>query len=734
MISQLISPAITLCLMLFVPGYCMLRLLRLPRAWSLSASPIVSIGLVSLLGELLGILDIPATPTFVFLPIVIPLVTLLALQSSQVNRKPLLQQNSTPHRRNEQAEAVRSMPDIPPAIPWWAPAAFAAMGLLVCNSVFLSKLDSPNAVLQAYDVTHHLNTIQAFYESRSISSFGVCPYLTTRDASVMPYGVVATYPSAWYALCALVMQVTGVSAPVAINASMVVFASIVLPLGVLCWASVVFPDEPSTVLSASLTCVAFATFPWCMLLFGPLYPNLAGFVSLPATSALFMLLVRQTKAGVRTSSRAMRLAGLIKARGPYAAVFFISLVGQALLHPNTVFSLFLFFVPYCVWRVYDYCLGTRSMKTLHSVVFAGLFAALCLGFWVACFLSPAFSAITGEYWPGFAYSWQEVINILTQTYVLAFFSEISAQVALGALVVIGWVRCAHDKKLQWLAISYLVVCIVNFVGATSFTPTIKQFFAGFWYTDAMRLAAMACLLASLLAAHGFSWTVEAACALVKAYNDNKRRRTRPRLIAASLAALFLILNYMPGFNWPGAHSDITPSQFDELKRSGREYDTVTVRTTFGDYRQLVRDYYDRNTPIDEQEREFLEEVAQIVPSDALIINNPMDGSFLAYGGMGLRVYYREFGYAGSSTETSESLIVRTQLNEIATNPAVRDAVDAIGANYVLVLNEQNSSSSFINLRGDYSHRDYAGISSISPDTPGFTPLLTNGACTLYAID
>ena len=84
----------------------------------------------------------------------------------------------------------------------------------------------------------------------------------------------------------------------------------------------------------------------------------------------------------------------------------------------------------------------------QSLGFAAIFVAACVAVWTACFFSPAFEPIVSEYWQGFAYSWQEVINILTQTYVLGFFNEIAAQIVLGALAVIGWIRCVYERKTR----------------------------------------------------------------------------------------------------------------------------------------------------------------------------------------------------------------------------------------------------------------------------------------------
>ena len=136
---------------------------------------------------------------------------------------------------------------------------------------------------------------------------------------------------------------------------------------------------------------------------------------------------------------------------------------------------------------------------------------------------------------------------------------------------------------------------------------------------------------------------------------------------------------------------------------------------------------------DSGEEIFLNKVKEVVGDD-LVINDPMDGSFLAYGFNGLRVYNRNFvGYDGSR-ETAESELIRTRLCDIATDDGVREAVDKIGARYVIVMRQDDSEWSLINQRGDFKPELFSGISSIGPDTPGFTRVLRYGTMSLYRID
>ena len=158
MFSQLAAPMAVLCLLLMVPGYLFLRLFRLPRVWSVITAPIVTIGLVGFVGEVYRVIGIPAVPLTVLLPLVVlPLAAHLL---------------TTRMRQGDGGELAAPPVDrkLLPSISWWIPLLFVAIGLMVSNNVFISELDSPNAVLQHYDVTHHLNIIQSFHDAKTISS------------------------------------------------------------------------------------------------------------------------------------------------------------------------------------------------------------------------------------------------------------------------------------------------------------------------------------------------------------------------------------------------------------------------------------------------------------------------------------------------------------------------------------------------------------------------------------
>jgi hypothetical protein len=594
---------------------------------------------------------------------------------------------------------------------------YLLVGVLVCYDLFVSELPSADALVQQYDVQHHLNAIRAFADGQRISSRGVSFFLSEADAAIRPYGRPSLYPSAWYAQCALLVSALDISVPVAINASLAATMGVALPLGMCVLMYLCFERMRPAVIFGSVTCLAFVVFPWCMLVFGPLYPNLVAFALMPASIALCL----------RAFRSGPHLAQWV--RGWLLAV--VALFGQAFLHPNTLFSMFVILVPYAVGGIYRLCLE-RGMRRRRSVLAAAGFALVCLGFWYACYRSPVFRSAVGELWPYYAYNFQAIVNILTQIYTLFFFGEFSAQVLLATFVIIGFVRCVYEPKTRWLAIAYLLACLIVFINATTSIDPLKRFVAGFWYTDAVRVSTNAVVVAALLAAAGLGWTFSEACRLLMLHNHRLGRRTHPWIAVVVIGSVFFAVNFMPSFNWPGAHSDLT-NHIMEYRILGREYQTNTFRSTFGDFRSSIRGTYSTHRPLDVHELSFLRQVRDEV-GDELVVNDPTDGSTLAYGAYGIRTYYRNARGADGESETEESRTIRTSLADVSKSGEVREALEAVGARYVLQLDGTYSSASFLDLRRDLDPEAFAGISSITPDTPGFTKVLSSGTCHLYRID
>lgn len=122
------------------------------------------------------------------------------------------------------------------------------------------------------------------------------------------------------------------------------------------------------------------------------------------------------------------------------------------------------------------------------------------------------------------------------------------------------------------------------------------------------------------------------------------------------------------------------------------------------------------------EDEFVKKALQIVGND-LVVNNPYDGSLVLNSLYGMNIFYRA---KVETEELPQSVIIRTRLNEVASNPEVQQAVRETGARYVLLLDLENPA-----LLGDQSYY-FSGL-QITDEIPGFEIVLQEGPYRLYRI-
>lgn len=692
--TELILSAAVQYALLLAPGYLILRIFHAPRTWAICAAPLISLATIGITGQAAALAGISSTPPVLAIAfLIICAVCLLIAFSTHASLEKL------------------------PRIPMGAVALYAVIGSLLGLNLYISRIGAPNELFQAYDLTQHLNVIQAMASSGRFSSFGISPYLTMPDLAIAPVDYAQFYPTGWHALCSLSIMIAPVSVPATINASMFVLPCVVFPLGMLAFLSSAFPQDRRMHWLGALFVCAFVAFPWNLLAFGPVYPNATGFSLMPIAMALFVTMVGKDR---DASERVLLVALLVP-----------SVIGLALCHPNTIFTCVVLLTPFCVFRIWEECQKHGAKPYLATAACVG-FVLFVAAVWMFFFNLPLFQDIVRHVWRPYSRPWQQLVNIALLAPTMDFFAEEGAQFLLAALVGIGIIYALGSKDRRWLVFSYAIPCLILLVSATQ-DGELKQMLAGFWYTDPMRLASMCTIAAIPLAILGASCAYEFVLLALSAFPSYKDRAVKALPVAVALGAAFLVLNFMPSYNMPGAHHDPTPHE--QLLNQKREFrDRVkSRRTTFGDYRDVIDEVYHYNAPLDSEERAFIQQIKTLIDPHELVINNPMDGSFLAYGSDALRVYYRNFTRMDGSFETDQSRIIRTRLAQYANDPEVQEAVEYTGARYVLIMDANPNDASFINLRGDYKPELYTGITSITPETPGFRLILAEGQMALYEI-
>ena len=443
--------AATLCAIAFliIPGFVVACAFSACWELSLGFAPILTIALYGVLSVIYGALGIPCGWITLAVPVIA--IGVLACKLFKVGEAPAALAVSEGLNRPVRPEGVlRFMTPLRLAI---------ILGILVAAAtsfaVYVRNLGDPNAFIQNYDNAWHLSRIHLFAE--------------TQNYSTLAGGF---YPSAWHGIAAMVEAALGCSTAMAEHAANLAFIVSVFPVGSTVLLSVLFPERPRVVWLGGMLCLSFAFFPWRIMLFGPLYPNLAAFTMMPVVAALFINMCRK---GIAASERKR-----------YAVLFVVGGIALALAQPNVIFSTGAFLIPYCIWRFRELAFDVLkdSMRRLMYSIFAAVVLALAFVIiWVALTQMPFMHGVV--YYPreaplefGRAARWA-----------LAFSFVIKRQQYLIAIVVaIGALMLLIRPGKRWVPFSYALL-LALFVACISIDGQLQNILAGFWYCDYYRLAA-----------------------------------------------------------------------------------------------------------------------------------------------------------------------------------------------------------------------------------------------------
>lgn len=663
--------------LLFVPGCLLVCAFGVRPASSLSLAPVVSVALYSVLAIAYGLFGIASSPVTLFLPVLIVGLVLYFIlrRRRRAGRTALLdvfEELSVGACGNAKL------------VSWPVLSIGAALvsAFLVAVFVFLVNVGSPDTFLNNYDIAFHLSRVREFMDSGNYSSLAG-----------------GFYPSAWHCVAAMVCSVTGCSVPSAVLSSIIAFVVLVFPLGTYYFLATLFPDKPRRVFLGCLFCLCIAFFPWRIMLFGPLYPNVASFSLMPAVVALFIRLFGPREQG--------------EGRALCAVLFVLGGISLTLAQPNTVFFAALYLVPYCMYRIGVAVSGSAFARGRRwpGVALAIAFLAVFVVAWVAVLSTPYMEPLV-------AYERATPVGVTKAINRLLTFQFViwRPQYLLFLVTAIGGFALLLKGRSRWALVSYGVMGVVYVVSISVGGP-LRGYISGFCYNDYYRAAAAVCAFATPLVAAGLDCIVggvrRAVDVIVGRAGCRETVLTRAATAASVIAvALIVGFNYFPLFNIP--------------RFASWGFDTVAYEVRES-YTNEGNHYYRAD------EEAFANRVKEIV-GDARVANQPYDGSVFSYACNDVHVLFSAFG---PSTDEDERLVM-SGLDRVASDARVRDAVERLDIRYVLQL-DQGSGPTGMNPAGTvydlgYEKKEWVGINGIRDDTPGFTLLLSEGDMRLYEID
>lgn len=673
--------------MLLIPGGFMLLAAGKRLKTALVFAPAVSIILFCAEAVLFSMMSIPASPVLLLAPLLI-IAAGVGVARAVLGR---------PHRRDADlcSRQVRQLGDRSTHEAAWL-GLYVLIGIASTLFVFIKNLDGADSMFQAIDNYMHIGLVRSFLDTGDLSFLHVSLYqdLGAAGISSVQSKMGGFYPAAWHIVVTLAVMVTNAPVTLAVNAMNAVVIAIVWPLASYYLLKQLFHASSAYLVAGALATMCISASPWDFVIFGPLYPNNLSNVLVPLICGSFIVMVRRVERD-----------GFCSGVSP-TAMFVISSVGVALAHPSGIFMAALFLAPFCIATALRIATERLGAADPRRFIAPAIVAAAVLAIWALCYKSPFFAATVSFNWPARLSKHQAFIDVVTLG-----MSGHSAQPLVAVLVWLGCIKLLSTKGKRWLVAPFLLTGFIYIVD-TSTEGTLKHVLAGFWYTDPHRISAMVGVFAVPLAAVGIATAFRAALAWLDRRSSFVREH---RAASRALAAIVLfVLVFFPSYKLRGYGEVFTGFGYVSSE--------VAVQNAVGSAKFLSK-----------TEEDFCKRVLEELPAGTLILNSPNDGSVYLYGLYGANIYYRDF-LADKAGETQESTLIREHLDEVATNEEVRDAVRAIGARYLLVLDLKDQEDPTRSYSISYFPEDWKGIDAVNDDTPGFTPILSEGDMRLYRID
>lgn len=437
----LLPVAGALALVLFLPGWLVVRALGSRGLEALAVSPAVSAGLVAAAGTVAARVGV----AWGLLPLAVSTLVAVALAWALHRGLAGLVERRTGRREPVVAPARRLLgrprPDAAVAI---------AIGVVLALATIVPTIGRPDELVDSPDAVYHLGRIRLFLETDNVS-----------------IAHNTFYPNGFHAWIATALE-SGLAGVVpGTNAATIVLAALVWPIG--CVALVRHALGPSRLVAyaAGFASAAFIAFPSILLGWGVLWPNLMGTALTPGALAIMLQAARSRRVGQWLG-------------------FAAALPGLALIQPNALVALVVFALAWLVAaRVRAGVLGHTSWL----VVARDLGAVAVVGA-AGLYLAPTVSARLASTQ---SYEWKDRVSLWTALSEVVGGSLQIPTVLWGLLLLlpigIAWIvlraRAAVPVVAMWLA------CVVLYVMAASSTAGWTALITGYWYNDKVRLASLA---------------------------------------------------------------------------------------------------------------------------------------------------------------------------------------------------------------------------------------------------
>lgn len=507
---------------------------------------------------------------------------------------------------------------------------------LLIAFVLVRSMHDPEFFSQRYDNFFHLNAVQYVLDTGNASPLWL-------GSMTSPAGV-PFYPSGWHAMVSIIVALSGASVPLASNAMIIVVAAVVWPIGaVFLVRELLGRNQILTVIAGALA-AAFPAFPFLLLHYGVLYPLFLGLAVAPAAIVVAWWLLRP---------------GRVPRRQDWALLLVLVVPGLGVAHPGALMAVVALTVPFVLARLLHQ-MRTPGRPRLIGIGLLVAYAAA--GVVLLQVVRPPASQI---YWP--------IINTVPDSIgevVAASVYGYPSSLGITALMIIGaYSVIRRGTYARWSILAMAVISAVLYI-IVSASPyeTLRFWFTAPWYNNPPRIAAFWAIGVLPLAALGgivlVTWLLRQRL-LVPV------RRFFERLPVVLIAIVVIAL--------------VGVTQNAAIRQAAADIEFTYELRPGGPI-------------LSPDELDLMEDLAELVPEDAVIAGDPWTGASFAYGVSGRRVLMPHL----LMDLTDDAEAINTMLSTDGDSPEVCDALEDTGVAYVL---DFSADGDFQENDGDYSGLD-----------------------------
>lgn len=713
-----VAVVLVLC---YVPGYLFSRALGTKRTTSLVVAPLISVCLIGFSGIAIYPLGLRGVT-----PLLggVGLFILIAAGLAYLMQKIRPTQENQSHANLGEKDSLNGV--------------FLLVTAVISTAIFFvifhKAIRNPSWFLQSADNYAHLAYITRSVQSGIYSMLHAAFYTGARPEFQTPFFDEGFYPTLFHSFAAVTAAITGLNEALTENVVWFVFVAVIYPVGVCALLQTI--GKKNLVASVLTSFVVFAqlAFPLRMVTVHAVFPNVAGFCLVPTVVAVFILSFNE-KTSCKEVCTSTHSVQKFSVNVHTLCLCFMGIIALALVHPSADFLWAIFVLPFVLCNLLPSFVQylskkfelTKPKRIILLICLECVILGSAIGMWNIV-LNSSFMAPTVNFlWEIYVDPIKSIITVLNFGLLMNM-----PQILFAVAFWIGFVSCILNKNYRWLILAFLMTAVI-YVASLSDVLPIKRFFSGFWYTDPERTAAMVAIAAVPVAIIGMETAITLLFDLIKhgiktVKEGNKGEKINSENSACTISAngdqssckpcMFIknsgILMCIIAVLWGCAL--LSPWDLASLPRRERSelrYGIIWLNEVFEPR---------EHTTYKASEDEFVKKALQIVGND-LVVNNPYDGSLVLNSLYGMNIFYRA---KVESEELPQSVIIRTKLNEVATNPEVQQAVRETGARYVLLLDLENPA-----LLGNQSYF-FSGL-QITDKDPGFEVVLREGPYRLYRI-